>query len=91
MSQPKGPIYHALQAAGYVRLPGLWVKAEDYELIKYLAEKHADEVNEIRGAVRKLTETDPDDPYPEKTKAHYRSFLGRVIPNHIIPNHGEDR
>jgi hypothetical protein len=41
----------ALRAAGFVRVPGYWVRPEDLELIRYMAEKHSHEVNAIRVAV----------------------------------------
>ena len=39
----------ALRAAGYAPLPRLWVKADELEMILWLAKKHEDDVNYIRG------------------------------------------
>lgn len=38
----------ALRAAGYKPLPRWWVRAEDFELVEYMAQQCADEVNRIR-------------------------------------------
>jgi hypothetical protein len=42
------PGARALRAAGYVKLPGWWVTEEQFELIKYMAEKNLPEVNTIK-------------------------------------------
>lgn len=44
----KSPAAQALRAAGFKPLPRWWVKAEDLDLIEYMARQHADEVNAIR-------------------------------------------
>ena len=43
----------ALRAAGFVPVPRWWVRPEDLELVKYMASKHADEVNEIRAEAQR--------------------------------------
>jgi hypothetical protein len=55
-SELKSPGARALRAAGFKPLPRWWVKdGEDFDLIEYIASKHADEVNAIRA--RALAET----------------------------------
>lgn len=49
MTAPRGPVYRALTAAGYVRLPPLWVMADDIPRVQGMADKVTDEVNRIRG------------------------------------------
>ena len=48
-------ISDALRAAGFRKLPGLWVKENDLAQIVKFAEQYADRVNEIRADVRKDT------------------------------------
>ena len=38
----------ALRSAGFKPLPRWWVRAEDFELVEYMAQQCADEVNRIR-------------------------------------------
>ena len=47
-SELKSPAAKALRAAGYMPLPRLWVKAEDLDLVVYMAKQHESEVNRIR-------------------------------------------
>ena len=47
-NQSESPVSDALKAQGYIKLPRLWVRAEDMEIIHQLAHKYADDVNEIR-------------------------------------------
>ena len=43
------PQSQALRDAGFVRVPtGLWVTAEERALIAYMAEQHADAINQIK-------------------------------------------
>ena len=42
------PAARALRAAGYVKLPGLWVTQEQYELAIYMAHQSLPEVNKIK-------------------------------------------
>ena len=42
------PGSRALRAAGYVKLPGLWVTQEQLELVLYMARQNLDEVNRIK-------------------------------------------
>ena len=49
-SEVKHKVALALRAAGYKPLPRWWVRAEDFELVEYMAQKCADEVNRIRAA-----------------------------------------
>lgn len=44
------PQSQALRDAGYVRVPsGVWVTAEERDLILYMAEQHLDIINKIKG------------------------------------------
>ncbi len=44
------PQSEALRDAGFVRVPtGVWVTAEERELIVYMAEQHVDVINKIKG------------------------------------------
>lgn len=47
-SELKSKGAQALRAAGFRPLPRWWVKAEDLDLIEYMARQHAEEVNRIR-------------------------------------------
>lgn len=43
------PQSQALRDAGFVRVPtGLWVTTEERALIAYMAEQHADAINQIK-------------------------------------------
>ena len=42
------PAARALRAAGYVKLPGLWVTREQFELAVYMAQLNYDNVKEIK-------------------------------------------
>lgn len=42
------PAARALRAAGYVKLPGLWVTPEQLELCVYMAQLNYDKVKEIK-------------------------------------------
>lgn len=50
------PLGKALQAAGFICLPDLWVRPFDMPKIKSIAGQYADEVNEIRAQVRRKEE-----------------------------------
>ena len=43
----------ALRAAGFVPVPRVWLRPEELELVKHMAGKHADEVNEIRAEAQR--------------------------------------
>ena len=43
----------ALRAAGFRKIPALWVQERDLDAIIAFAERYADRVNEIRADVRK--------------------------------------
>ena len=43
----------ALRAAGFRKLPGLWVREDDLTAIVKFALQYADRINEIRADVRK--------------------------------------
>jgi len=45
----------ALRAAGFRKIPALWVQERDLDAIIAFAERYADRVNEIRADVRKDT------------------------------------
>jgi hypothetical protein len=47
-SELKGRSAEALRNAGFLPLPRLWVRAEDLDLITYMASQYANEVNKIR-------------------------------------------
>ena len=47
-SASDSPAARALRAAGYVKLPGWWVKQSDLELIEYMARQRLPEVNAIK-------------------------------------------
>lgn len=47
-SEVKHKVALALRAAGFKPLPRWWVRAEDFELVEYMAQQCADEVNRIR-------------------------------------------
>lgn len=49
-SELKSKGAQALRAAGFVPLPRWWVRAEDLDLIAYMAQQCADEVNRVRRA-----------------------------------------
>lgn len=49
-SELKSKGAQALRAAGFVPLPRWWVRAEDLDLIAYMAQQCADEVNRVRSA-----------------------------------------
>jgi hypothetical protein len=49
-SELKSPGAAALRAAGFVPLPRLWVKREDMDAIRAIAESYADQVNAIRAS-----------------------------------------
>lgn len=51
-SELKSPGAMALRAAGFIPLPRLWVRAEDMDMIVWMATRHADEVNDIRRRAR---------------------------------------
>lgn len=55
-SELKSPAAKALRAAGYIPLPRWWVKAEDLDLIEYMAKQHQAEVNRIRAEARREAE-----------------------------------
>jgi hypothetical protein len=56
------PQSQALRDAGYVRVPsGVWVTAEERDLILYMAEQHLDIINKIKGRFE----------YGTATKSHY--------------------
>lgn len=42
------PAARALRAAGYVKLPGLWVTQEQFELAIYMAQLNYAKVKEIK-------------------------------------------
>jgi len=42
------PGARALRAAGFVKLPGLWVTREQIELVLYMARQNLDEVSRIK-------------------------------------------
>ena len=42
------PAARALRAAGYVKLPGLWVTQEQMELISWMARQNLDKINAIK-------------------------------------------
>lgn len=47
----------ALREAGFFPLPRLWVKAEDLDMVYYMASKHSEEVSRIRAeAMRSKSE-----------------------------------
>ena len=47
-STGNSPAARALRAAGYVKLPGLWVTQEQYDLAVYMAQLNYDKVKEIK-------------------------------------------
>lgn len=47
-SASDSPAARALRAAGYVKLPGWWVKRSDLELIEYMARQNLPEINAIK-------------------------------------------
>lgn len=55
-SELKSPGAMALREAGFVPLPRLWVRAEDMDMIVWMASRHADEVNAIRRRARDANE-----------------------------------
>lgn len=55
-SELKSPAAKALRAAGYMPLPRWWVKAEDLDLIEYMAKQHQAEVNRIRAESNRQAE-----------------------------------
>ena len=42
------PGAQALRAAGYVKLPGLWVTQEQYELVIYMANQNLPDITRIK-------------------------------------------
>lgn len=58
-SEGDSPAARALRAAGYVKLPGLWVKEEERQLVIFMAEKHLPEIN----AIKRRAEHDAQDDY----------------------------
>ena len=42
------PAARALRAAGYVKLPGLWVTQEQYDLAIYMAQQNKPHVDRIK-------------------------------------------
>ncbi len=42
------PAARALRAEGYVKLPGLWVTQEQFELAVYMAQQNKEKVMEIK-------------------------------------------
>jgi hypothetical protein len=42
------PAARALRDAGYVKLPGWWVKQSDFELIEYMARQRLPEIETIK-------------------------------------------
>lgn len=47
-SASDSPAARALRAAGYVKLPGLWVTQEQMELISWMARQNLDKINAIK-------------------------------------------
>ena len=77
-SELKSKSAQALRAAGYLPLPRLWVKEEEMGLIRYMAEKHADDVNRIRAAANGTPEmTDEERKRQEMNAAWEQMKRGR--------------
>ena len=53
------PAARALRAAGYVKLPGLWVTQEQYELAVYMAQLNFDAVQKIKRGHHEATTDNP--------------------------------
>ncbi len=49
-----GPGARALRAAGYVKLPGLWVTLEQYQMIIWMAGKNKAEIDRIKLAAHSM-------------------------------------
>ena len=47
-SESDSPAARALREAGYVKLPGWWVKQSDFELIEYMARQRLPEIETIK-------------------------------------------
>lgn len=47
-SASDSPAARALRAAGYVKLPGLWVTQEQADLVEYMARQNLDKINAIK-------------------------------------------
>jgi hypothetical protein len=47
-SASDSPAARALRDAGYVKLPGWWVKQSDFELIEYMARQRLPEIETIK-------------------------------------------
>lgn len=58
------PSARALRRAGFVPLPRLWVKGEDMPVIREIAERYSDEVNEVRHSWKGTSYVRPE-PKPE--------------------------
>lgn len=48
----RGSVAKALRAAGYTPCPRWWLTQEQLDLVAYMAEQNAAEVNRIRGEAR---------------------------------------
>lgn len=44
----------ALRLAGFVKLPSLWVKEEERDLVVFMAEKHLPEINRIKDEIERI-------------------------------------
>lgn len=71
---PPSPLRKALTEAGFVPLPRLWVKVEEYLEIKKVAHKHQNEVNSIRAEINKRNgKPDPRDDRDAAWEAYEKS------------------
>lgn len=57
------PAARALRAAGYVKLPGLWVTKEQFELAIYIAQQNYEAVQKIK---REHHEASTNHPRPDR-------------------------